>query len=659
MRADLLSELVALMKAAGLDPPRRDIDRFKSGSTINFSTGTKPVPDTAGYLSCSERSEGVVGFFGSHRASHPVYETFFLPYEKDKEVKSGYRRKASDPAQIEEDRRRREDAEKSREGSRLEAKSKAEALWGASTDAISNPYLLKKHLQNHVNATTSLAQIDASLVKPLIGYAPRRDEKPLSGSLLIVPLFNASSEMVNVELIAGDSLKVSLYGGPRRACFWPTRLLRDGETIGLAEGVATAMSIDAALNIAVVSVGGCGNFAPVIESLAKEFPKSRFIVFSDLGNGQSAANIAAKLHKAHCIAPPESLRQTGGTDFNDLFVISGADGVLEHIMPSLPEVIVDPCALPGLPPGKRRVDFTNIRKLPDVRWVLPGLLEGSLGMIVGQGSIGKSFLALQVSMALSTGLVLPWLDPFDDFRRIAGGVGTIFGEDDDDIIERRAFSIMEEFPIYREEEYRALLGRNIHIYGLVGHDIRIASQERFEITDGPFLADLADFCSGKRLVIIDPLTRMLDGDENDNRAAGAMMTRLARVANQTRCSIVALHHVGKTNNNDREEWAASRGASALTTSVRYQLNIRPVNEEEFKNLNCEGRYEDERTNYIALIPAKVNYGKPMKKSFMRRGKNGVLHPLSLPIGMNPPSSASIGQRKPAPFTRGSFGSGDD
>lgn len=660
MHPVLLDRLLKMMREAGLDPPQGSdgVGRFVPDRKVYFSSGTKGRRDSSALLEYSDFGDTIRGYFINYLDgnSDSRFHTFYLSVKDDEKDGEAGRGKGADPVRMERERELRELREKVRAESAQSAREKALKLCEAGVRADSNPYLAKKGVLP-LHPESYLIEVDSEVARQIIGYRPRRGPDVLSGKLLVAPLFDTKGNLVNVELIDPTSIKVGLHGGPRSGVFWNTLPLRDGEPVGLAEGVATAMSLTAAMGFPVVAVGGCGNFRTTLAALRESLPRSALIVFADRGKGADAARRAAQEHGVALLEPPGDL---DGTDFNDLHARRGLDALRDHVREGLPETVVDPNALGGIDPGRRRIDFGRITAIPEMDFVLPGLRAGNVGMLVGMGSVGKSYLALQVGMAIAAGRPIPWLSDEGEFIPRVGRVGLIFGEDDDDIIVSRSFHVMESArDFWRDEEIIARLRRNLYTYGLVGQDLRVSVQDRYSVSPGPFLPHLESFCEGKRIVFVDPLARIMDGDENNNLLAGAAMTQLARIGYRTRCAIVLLHHVSKGGAGEREEWTASRGASALTTSVRWQANLRPVTEDEYGMLRLPEPFKDARLNHLALVATKVNYGRRPGTSFLSRGEGGVLQPIR-PSGAHlpPPRSPAQGSaaipweskgRKPKPF----------
>lgn len=606
MTSPLLSQLAELMRSENLWPTPEDVASWVPGEVHHFTS-------RQGSTSCvtyTEAPGGITGYFGEFAGDEWIFKTPFFIEEETLAA-----RQAKEQAALRLAARQKDEAERAQLAAR--AAVLAAELYRAGIEADGgNPYLSRKRVH-----PSGLAEISLKAATGILGYAPKRGEDKLSDPILVVPLFNATGDLVNAEMIDGAGIKVPIYGGPRTGAFWATSPLQGADVVGLAEGMATAQTIHELVHIPVVSVGGCGNFAAVLEALKLRLPRARLIVFADRGNGYALAEKAATAHGASIVAPPDGM---AGSDFNDLVVEQGDAAVLEVIEPYVSGAVMSIDGLEGAESMLFRPRSALVK--PDLDFVLPGLVSSSVGLIVGQGSIGKSFLAKQIALSLIFGDRLPW--DFDDEsaeRVRPGKVGILLGEDDNTIIQSRYFDILNAFPRYKGEEYLSLMEKNLRIYGMPGEDMRIIEDIRGELAVGRFLDRLERFCEGKRAVFIDPLGKLLDGNENDNRIATRMMEKLVMIGRNTGCSPIVLHHVSKGGAGDREDWTAARGAGAITATARFQLNMRPFNAEECQKWSID---EEQRSSYVHLAVSKVNYGPRPAPFLLRRGPGGVLLPFN-------------------------------
>ena len=105
------------------------------------------------------------------------------------------------------------------------------------------------------------------------------------------------------------------------------------EAIGIAEGVATALSVSQQMSLPVVAAMDCGNLMDVAISIQKRFPYAKIQVFGDVGNGEEEARDAAQAVCGTCSFPEfddDVIERfyclTGSynpTDFNDYFMAVG------------------------------------------------------------------------------------------------------------------------------------------------------------------------------------------------------------------------------------------------------------------------------------------------------------------------------------------------
>jgi putative DNA primase/helicase len=137
-----------------------------------------------------------------------------------------------------------------------------------------------------------------------------------SGNLkgvLILPLYNANSKLVNLQFIQPDGTKRFLSGGQKKGC-----LLALGEptdTILICEGYATGCSLFEHQGLQTVIAFDAGNLINVAQVIRAKNSKAEIIICGDndeSGAGQKAARSAALAVGGKVLIPP-----TVGDDFND------------------------------------------------------------------------------------------------------------------------------------------------------------------------------------------------------------------------------------------------------------------------------------------------------------------------------------------------------
>lgn len=290
--------------------------------------------------------------------------------------------------------------------------------------------------------------------------------------------------------------------------------------------------------------------------------------------------------------------------------------------------------------------------VPDLDFVVPGLLAGTVGAVVSQGGVGKSNLTLQMAGGIATGLdllglsrLLPEWKPSEPQR-----VVFLTAEDPPEIIARRLHSLVSI--IHRHtgdiDEARnavALLGQNLEIWPLVGMLPDLMNEAETE-----HLRPMID-CS--RLIVIDTLRRFHRMPEADDGAMAQLVGVLETLTQSPhgKPALLYLHHVNKTSTREggAADQTASRGSSVLVDNARYQLNLVNMSTAEAK---AAGISEDERKLYLRAVHSKANYSRPLHDLWYRRDTGGMLWPVDGPAKAT--SSAQSEENSYATQSRGDF-----
>lgn len=264
--------------------------------------------------------------------------------------------------------------------------------------------------------------------------------------------------------------------------------------------------------------------------------------------------------------------------------------------------------------------------VPVLDFVLPGLTAGSVGTVVGPGGVGKTMLLTQLGVAIATGS--PVFDNPLTPRSAPARVVLIAAEESSDILRIRLHAIKKWTDIQRrkssaptvaaDNDFEALLEKNLLLVPAAGQSVALVNNGA--TTD--FFKTLCEFGFGARLIIIDPLRRLHDGDENSSSAMTHVVQLLEALAKHTGAAVIAAHHVAKgaVFNDVTELAAASRGSSALTDAVRWQVNLSGMTEKEAQKHRVSGQHK----SFARLDFAKANYIAPEPTVWLRRLEGGVL-----------------------------------
>ena len=237
----------------------------------------------------------------------------------------------------------RETAERQKAVSVLAGRILAET----ETPADEHEYLRRKCLQIE-SYWRGLRCISIAKAQELINQAAIKQEDDSnqvlrgSGRLFVVPLSDAAGAVWSVQFIDEAGKKTFLKGGRKKGLLWcPDGLSLDAGAdgvIGIAEGVATAMSVTKLYGVPCVAAIDAGNLSPAAETMRERFPNHALAFYADRDPsavGEEKAREAALMLQgrgAQCsvLLPPfapeiESafIERTGKapTDFNDYWMI--------------------------------------------------------------------------------------------------------------------------------------------------------------------------------------------------------------------------------------------------------------------------------------------------------------------------------------------------
>lgn len=186
--------------------------------------------------------------------------------------------------------------------------------------AIRNPYLLKK------------------------GIHPYGDIKESSDAmLLLVPLYNATGELRNVQEIDWDGTKRFQAGAEKKGCFSlidPDKNVEQGQILLIAEGYATGVSLHMASSMPVAVAFDAGNLEPVAKALRDKFPMAKIAICADNDHAREHGNIGVEKAKqaamavGGCVIVPaftKEEREARLTDWNDLHGSRGIKEVTQQL----------------------------------------------------------------------------------------------------------------------------------------------------------------------------------------------------------------------------------------------------------------------------------------------------------------------------------------
>jgi len=193
-------------------------------------------------------------------------------------------------------------------------------LWNEAEPVLSHPYLEKKC----VKPNKRIRQVTCKQVQNVFEWTPWG----LSDPLLCIPLTDGAG-LVSMQFIDVRGQKRFLKGHPTTGAYWRTGKWQSNRPLGIAEGVATAISVATVNDFPVVAAMSSGNLLAVAQRIRKRFPDKQIYLLSDAGKGESEAQTAAYTIGASIAVPPftpemiQSFPEGKPTDFNDFYRIVG------------------------------------------------------------------------------------------------------------------------------------------------------------------------------------------------------------------------------------------------------------------------------------------------------------------------------------------------
>jgi RecA-family ATPase len=255
---------------------------------------------------------------------------------------------------------------------------------------------------------------------------------------------------------------------------------------------------------------------------------------------------------------------------------------------------------------------------PTMDFVLPGFLAGTVGGLVSPGGTGKSYLGLELSVAIAAVGITEGGNLLDIDVPGRGRVIVLAGEDPPVALHARLRAI----GTHLSPEVRESVRQHLTIIPAIGAGI--------DLMNTSVEAALIKMATGVRLIVIDTLTRFHCEDENDTGRAKAVMAMLERVAKATGATILFLHHVSKASAMAglTELQQAARGSSVWVDNARWLSFLAGMTREEAER---HGISEEDRTKYVRWNISKQNYGSPLPDKWFRRHAGGILLPTALQV----------------------------
>jgi RecA-family ATPase len=245
---------------------------------------------------------------------------------------------------------------------------------------------------------------------------------------------------------------------------------------------------------------------------------------------------------------------------------------------------------------------TVYEKLPKRQWVLGRrLIRGFVSLLIAPGGASKSTLSMLDLLAVATGQPLTGEEVYE-----SGAVWVWNTEDPDDELARRIHASAQHHKVGRPALER------FHVSSGLTRQLTMAASERGVVAVNEALVSaIIAYIRDQGIVVwcVDPLAEAHQLEENDNQQMVALMRVFRRVAQESGCCVLLVHHTRKPGNTGGGEgdMNTARGASSVVGAARIVHTLYSMSAKE---ADVYGISEDARRWYVRLDDAKGNLSPP-------------------------------------------------
>jgi len=204
--------------------------------------------------------------------------------------------------------------------------------------------------------------------------------------------------------------------------------------------------------------------------------------------------------------------------------------------------------------ARDKIQFLHVYadNVSDPAWLIPHVLPSTgIGMIYGESGSYKSFLALDMALCLAFGIPGQWGAP-----PVQNDVLFLAGEGPVATAKKRWPAWMEWQGIDARESHRFMIKDRVPFF---------TDTDAWEHVK----ADLAELNAKPSLIVVDTLTRLITGmDENSAKDASMITNFMEQLARYFECFVLAVHHTGK------DQAKGARGSSAFYANMDTVLSTK-------------------------------------------------------------------------------------
>lgn len=183
------------------------------------------------------------------------------------------------------------------------------------------------------------------------------------------------------------------------------------------------------------------------------------------------------------------------------------------------------------------------------------LREGHKMMLVGPSKAGKSFSLIELAICISEGL--PWMGHFECKK---GKVLYVNMELDRQSCFERFYRIREAMGLTDENSFAPVM-----IWNLRGHVVPLDKLTPALIWRSKY--------AGYAAIIIDPIYKVLTGNENNAYAMAQFCNYFDRIATECNCAVIYCHHHSKGDQSWKRSMDRASGSGVFARDVDALLDM--------------------------------------------------------------------------------------
>lgn len=241
---------------------------------------------------------------------------------------------------------------------------------------------------------------------------------------------------------------------------------------------------------------------------------------------------------------------------------------------------------------------------------------GGVTVVNAHGGTGKSLLALKIAIHVALGL-----DILDAPTQV-GKVAYLSLEDSKPVFRQRLYKIVQSMPNEVSTRLEELTSRLFFI-NRYGKQTFMMGIESGNVVESDYPADLISLLKEHSIkcLIIDTFVRTHSLNENDNAQMGALLVLFEKIAADSECAVILIHHQSKGGGNG--EYAA-RGASSIIDNARSVICLEKVSNKKADEFDEENiRIAAREELLVKVTHTKHNNSSKHPEQYFEISKEGV------------------------------------